>query len=82
MPQFNMNIAPAFEMILKEFVRVRKLKSRAEAIRLAIKEGLDRAQGAHKVTDFHSWIGLGNETPTNGQPRFRSEDELWEPQGS
>jgi len=36
----------------------------------------EKAEG--EAFDFRSWIGLGNRAPHNPNPRFTSDDELWE----
>ncbi len=76
MSQLNINMTPEFETALKRLMQARGLKSKTEAVRLAVREALERARPAGK-TDFTSWIGLGNAAPGNPRPRFPSDDALW-----
>jgi hypothetical protein len=77
MAQLNINVTDDFEKNIKDFMRIRGISSKAEAIRIAIREGLDRSIQQARVTDFSKWIGLGCEAPENPNPRFASDDELW-----
>ena len=76
MSQLNINVTPEFESALKRLMQARGLKSKAEAVRLAVREALERARPAG-ATDFTSWIGLGTAAPENPSPRFSSDDMLW-----
>ena len=42
MSQLNIHMTPTLEHDLRKFMKVRHLKSKAEAIRTAIKENLER----------------------------------------
>jgi hypothetical protein len=77
MSQLNIHITAAFEHDLRKFMRMRHLKSKAEAIRTAIKEGLEHAMPQIKPLDFSSWEGLGKQIPVNKNPKFHSDDDLW-----
>lgn len=77
MTQLNVHMTPELEKNLLKYMRVRHLKSKAEAIRTAIKEGLEHAVYQSKSTDFSSWLGLGNKIPVNKKNKFRSDDDLW-----
>lgn len=74
MPQLNMHVTPEFEADLQEFMKRRGLRAKSEAIRVAVKEAL---QVKEKV-DYSKWLGLGNRGPTNPNPRFESDDDIWE----
>jgi len=76
MTQLNIHMTPIFEQELKKFMKMRRLKTKAEAVRIAVKEGLEHSVQA-KPTDFSNWIGLGKEIPDNKKPRFHSDDDLW-----
>jgi Arc/MetJ-type ribon-helix-helix transcriptional regulator len=75
MPQINLHTTPEFEAALDTLVRRRSLRSRSEAIRLAVVEAAERC-GAPK-TDFHTWIGRSR-NPDAPPPRFLDDDDLWE----
>jgi len=77
MSQLNLHITPAFEQELLKFMKIRHIPTKAEAIRVAIKEGLEHSIGHIKTSDFSDWVGLGNQAPTNKKIKFKSDDDLW-----
>lgn len=77
MSQLNINMSPEFEKDLLKFMRARRLKTKAEAIRTAIKEGLEHTIGHAKHVNFQTWIGLGKQAPLNKKNKFHSDDDLW-----
>lgn len=77
MTQLNIHITDEFENELQKFMKIRHLKTKAEAIRTAIKEGLERSVSNIKSTDFSTWLGLGKQIPTNKKIKFKSDDDLW-----
>lgn len=78
MSQLNMHVTPEFERALAELMRRRKLSTKSEAIRLAVQEAVARLRGGQRQVDFREWIGAGLTVPPNPQPRFRSDDDLWQ----
>ena len=76
MTQLNIHMTLSFERELAKFMKIRRLKTKAEAVRVAIREGLEHSVQA-EPRDFSTWIGLGKEIPNNKKPRFRSDDDLW-----
>lgn len=76
MTQLNIHMTAEFERDLRKFMRVRHLTTKAEAVRTAIKECLERSTYATKA-DFSSWAGLGNQAPLNKKNKFKSDDDLW-----
>ena len=76
MAQINLNATAAFLRDLKRLMKLRNLRHKSEAIRLAVQEAVGRSAPAEPV-DFSSWIGLGLAAPSNAKRRFRNEDELW-----
>ncbi|HTP27653.1 MAG TPA: hypothetical protein VMK12_18630 [Anaeromyxobacteraceae bacterium] len=76
MAQLNINMTPEFEMALKRLMKARGFASKAEAVRVAVGEAVERARPAG-VIDFASWIGLGKAVPENPSPRFATDDGLW-----
>jgi Arc/MetJ family transcription regulator len=74
--QLNINMTPELEADLKRLMKARGLKTKAEAVRIAVREALERARRAD-AADFASWIGIGNAAPANPNPRFTSDDALW-----
>lgn len=77
MSQLNIHMTPAFEHELLKFMKIRKISTKAEAIRVAIKEGLEHSIGYTKPKNFSDWVGLGTQAPTNKKTKFRSDDDLW-----
>ena len=77
MAQLNINITPEFEKDLNKLMKSKQLKTKAETIRIAVKECLDQTMQKKNLVDFNTWIGKGNKKPTNKNPKFKSEDDLW-----
>jgi hypothetical protein len=77
MSQLNIHTTAAFEKQISQFMRVRGIKTKSEAIRVAIEEGLAFATRRTQTADFSEWRGLGNRAPLNPAPRFRSDADLW-----
>jgi hypothetical protein len=70
-------MTPAFEKRLGQFMRARGIKTKSEAIRVAVEEGLALTMRRADVTDFAAWRGLGTRAPLNPAPRFASDADLW-----
>ena len=77
MTQINMHVKPDFERDLARFMSLRGLRTKSEAIRLAVREGLERARSAPAGKSFSSWAGAGLAVALNPTPRFQSDDDLW-----
>ncbi len=78
MSQLNLHLKPDFERNLQSFMRMREIKTKSEAIRVAVREGLERAiEERGGGTDFHRWIGAALGEGENPEPRFQSDDDLW-----
>jgi hypothetical protein len=76
--QININLTPELESALERFMRLRHFRTKSEAVRVAIQEGLERASRAAPVGDFKAWRGLALRAPVNPTPRFPSDETLWE----
>ena len=76
MRQLNLNVTPEFERDLRQFMRLKKIDSKSEAIREAVREAVARV-GNGSEYDFRTWLGMGLRAPLRRRLRFRSEDELW-----
>jgi Arc/MetJ-type ribon-helix-helix transcriptional regulator len=81
MAQLNVHVTPEFEEALARLVRLRKLRSKSEAVRVAVHETLERETRRVDAPDFRSWIGAALKAPLNPNPRFQSDDDLWEKPG-
>lgn len=77
MSQLNIHMTPRFEETLRRFMRARGLKTKSEAVRVAVEEGLTRASMRVGTVQFSDWLGLGKRAPENPRPLFASDDDLW-----
>lgn len=77
MAQINLHAKPEFERDLARFMRLRGIETKSEAIRVAVRESLERASRQRPPVDFKEWLGAALEAPQNPEPRFRSDDDLW-----
>jgi len=77
MPQINLHLTPEFEAALAEYMRLRRLRTKSDAIRLAVQEAVEREHRQKQAPDFSRWLGLGLGSPENSNPRFRSDEDLW-----
>lgn len=76
MSQRNLRVRRVFQEALARFMRLRRISSKREAIRVAVDEPVQRLERTRRP-DFHAWIGAALEAPLNEAPRFGSRDELW-----
>ncbi|HEX5758413.1 MAG TPA: ribbon-helix-helix domain-containing protein [Thermoanaerobaculia bacterium] len=77
MPQFNLHLTPEFEKAIDELMRLRRIRTKSDAVRVAVMEAVERERRGRPTPDFSSWLGLGRKAPENPNPRFRSDDDLW-----
>ena len=77
MTQLNMQMTTGFEQNLRRLMKVRHLHTKAEAVRLAIEETLERSSHRIESIDFSGWVGLAKQVPMNIKPKFKSDDDLW-----
>lgn len=77
MPQINLNVTPEFEESLARFMRLRRIRTKTEAIRTAVVEGLQRAAAGGGIADFRQWRGAALRAPANPRPRFPADADLW-----
>jgi hypothetical protein len=77
MTQLNVNMTPEFEAALSRFMRMRGIRKKSDAIRIAIAEGVERGPGRGAACRFSDWLGAATREPLNPSPRFRSDDEIW-----
>jgi len=77
MPQLNLHLSPEFEQALAEFMRHRHIRTKSDAVRLAVLEAVERERRAYRAPDFSQWIGLGKQAPENPHPKFQSDADLW-----
>lgn len=77
MTQLNVNMTPEFEAALSRFMRMRGIRKKSDAIRIAIAEGVERGAGRAGECRFSDWLGAANREPLNPSPRFPTDDEIW-----
>ena len=77
MSQINIHLTSEFEQALTEFMRLRQIKTKSDAIRAAVQEAVERERRRRETPDFSRWVGLATKAPQNPAPRFRSDDDLW-----
>ena len=78
MSQINLHTTPAFERALAKHMRLRRIETKSEAIRVAVEE-LAARETRRRPGGFQAWIGAAREAPLNPKPRFASDHDLWEP---
>jgi len=77
MSQLNIHMTEEFERRLSQLMRMRGVKTKSEAVRLAVAEAVQRELDKGETADFRSWLGAALEAPLNPAPRFRNHDDLW-----
>ncbi len=77
MPQLNIHLTPEMQDNLRDLMRLRRMATKSEAVRAAVREAVERERAACHSADFRSWLGLANQAPHNPDPRFSSDDDLW-----
>lgn len=77
MTQLNIHMTPEFEKRLAQLMRLRGLKTKSEAVRVAVAEAVGRAIEDSEAADFGAWRGAALRAPLNPRPRFQSDDDLW-----
>jgi Arc/MetJ-type ribon-helix-helix transcriptional regulator len=78
MKQLNIHITPELEKNIKLLMEKRQLSNKSEAIRLAVREAVNRIIAADiPQQNFYEWLGIGSKTPVNSNPKFKSDDDLW-----
>lgn len=77
MAQLNINQTPEFESDLHRLMRARKIRSKSEAVRIAVKETLQRTLEGTSSSSYTDWIGLASGEGENLTPRFGDHSEVW-----
>ena len=74
--QLTLRLTPVFRDSLDRLIRLRKLTSRSEAVRIAVHEAAERAERTAKATGVAGLWRAGLGAPLNASPRFASDDDL------
>jgi len=77
MAQLNVNLDPATENNLGRLMRLRAIRTKSEAVRVALAEAVERATRSGAAAKYSEWLWIGNRVPVNSRVRFTSEDDLW-----
>ncbi len=76
MKQLSLSVTPEFEAGLGRYMEQKNIRTKSDAIRLALREAVGR-RSRETSYDSRSWLGLALKAPLSRKPGFRSEDELW-----
>lgn len=76
MRQINLNVTPEFERDLQRLMKLRRIRTKSDAIRVAVHELATRRADPDDSL-FGELLGAGLRAPLAPKPRFASEDELW-----
>ncbi len=77
MAQLNIHLNADLEENLARLVRLKGLRSKSDAVRIAVKEAVERETRMRTTVDFGQWIGLALKAPINRKPRFQTDDDVW-----
>lgn len=78
MKQINLQTSKELERDIGDYMKLKGIAHKSEAIRQAVKESVERLRQARIATDFYSWIGLALSPAPPSRPSQKDEDELWE----
>jgi hypothetical protein len=74
MSQLNIQMTAEFESKLRRYMAARGIRTKSEAIRQAVEEGLARIPEPVVM----NWAGLRGKGLGTSQPQFANNDQLWE----
>jgi Arc/MetJ family transcription regulator len=77
MAQLNIHLDEALEANIRRFMRLSGIRTKSDAVRVALEEGVQRARRGAGRTEYREWLGLGTRAAPSNRVRFRSEDDLW-----
>ncbi|MEA2561081.1 MAG: hypothetical protein QOH06_2585 [Acidobacteriota bacterium] len=77
MPQLIIHLTPELEKALTDYMRLRRVKTKSDAVRLALLEAVDRERRGQPAPRFSQWLGLCRQAPESPNPRFHSDEDLW-----
>lgn len=77
MSQININITREFAKDLEELMKFAGIKSKSDAIRLAVHDMLNKVKSKRKSKNFRSLLGMGLKAPVRTKGLL-DEDSLWE----
>ncbi len=77
MKQLNLQLSKDFLRDLKNFMELGGIRTKSEAIRVAVKRALAELSAQNKSSDFRGLLGRALKAPLR-TPRFKDEDSLWD----
>jgi len=77
MAQVNLHVTEEFAEDLGDLMRLRNIRTKSEAIRVAVMEAAGSARKKEGF-DFDRWRGLALEFPEQPSPRLLSDNDLWD----
>ena len=77
MAQVNLHVTEDFARDLDDLMRIRDIRTKSEAIRVAVTEAARSARKQKEPFDFERWRGLALKFPEQPNPRVLSDDDLW-----
>jgi hypothetical protein len=72
-----MHMTAEVSRALKKLMRLRGLKTKSEAVRVAVLETVAREVKKSRPPDYSSWLGIGCGAVQNSNRRFQTHDDLW-----
>lgn len=78
MGQINRHTNEVFERDLSRFMALRGIRNKSEAISVAVHEAVENTLAKVNKPHFKAWFGAGLGSGFNPNPRFKSDDDLWE----
>ena len=77
MAQLNLNLTREFLKDLQTYMKLKGIPTKSEAIRCALREGVQRLTAARRQTSYRDWIGKALKAPPREGVKFKDEDSLW-----
>ena len=77
MSQLNVNLDQATEENLRQLMRLRAIRTKSDAVRVALAEAVERATLGRTTVKYAEWLRLGTRVPLNPSARFAGHDDLW-----
>ncbi len=77
MAQVNLHVTEDFAKDIDDLMRLQGIRTKSEAIRLAVSEAAALARRRSEPFDFEKWRGLALRFPERPDPPVLSDDDLW-----
>lgn len=77
MKQINLHVTPSFLKELTTVMKMKGIKTKSEAIRVAVHHLVEQLTSSRTQTSFRGWLGMGLKSPLSLNRQFKDEDALW-----